>query len=173
MEQTRTQLLGLGQRFDGLAQAHTALQQAHDALSFHIGQAMTQRQQEIQQMEDKLKGLNFKQQFDLFDLKNMRPETFKGNRGENWRLWARKFKAYCNGRSKGFRKALDWAEKEPAEILPHLPHCPWDKGQAADSKFHDFLLATLGGEAVMLAGTPGLEGRGFEAWRQLVAKFAP
>ena len=25
----------------------------------------------------------------------------------------------------------------------------------------------------MLAETPGLEGRGFETWRQLVAKFAP
>ena len=37
MEQTRTQLLGLGQRFDGLAQAHTALKQAHESLSFHTG----------------------------------------------------------------------------------------------------------------------------------------
>ena len=85
MEQTRTQMLGLGQRFDGLAQAHTALQQAHDALSFHTGQAMAQRQQQIQEIEDKLKNTYFKQQFDLLDLKNMRPEVFKGNRGENWR----------------------------------------------------------------------------------------
>ena len=48
MEQTKTQLLGLGQRFDLLAQAHTTLQQAHDNLSFHTGTALAQRQQEIQ-----------------------------------------------------------------------------------------------------------------------------
>ena len=59
MEQTRTHLLGLGQRFDGLAQAHTALQQAHESLRFHTGQAMAQRQLEIQQMEDKLKSTSF------------------------------------------------------------------------------------------------------------------
>ena len=173
VEQTRNQLLSLGQRFDGLAQAHTTLQQGHDNLSFHTGTALAQRQQEIQEIGDKMKNLQFKQQFDLLDLKNMRPEMFKGNRGENWRPWARKFKAYCNGKSEGFRVALEWAEKERAELAPHLPNCPWDKGQAADSKLHDFLLATLGGEAVMLAETPGLEGRGFETWRQLVAKFAP
>ena len=110
MEQTRMQLLGPGQRFDLLAQAHTTLQQAHDSLSFHTGTAIAQGQQEILQIEDKLKILQFKQQFGLLDLKNMRPEMFKGNRGENWRPWARKFKAYCNGKSEGFRKALDWAE---------------------------------------------------------------
>ena len=141
MEQTRTQLLGLGQRFDALAQAHTALQQGHDNLSFHTGTALAQRQQQIQEIEDKLKNMQFKQQFGLLDLKNMRPEMFKGNRGEIWRPWARKFK------------------KEQNEIPSHLPSCPWDKGQAADSKLHDFLLATLGGKAVMLVETPGLEGR--------------
>ena len=111
VEQTRNQLLSLGQRFDGLAQAHTTLQQGHDNLSFHTGTALAQRQQEIQEIGDKMKNLQFKQQFDLLDLKNMRPEMFKGNRGENWRPWARKFKAYCNGKSEGFRTALEWAEK--------------------------------------------------------------
>ena len=54
LEQTRTQMLGLGQRFDALAQANTTLQQAHDNLSFHTGTALAQRQQEIQQIEDQL-----------------------------------------------------------------------------------------------------------------------
>ena len=37
---------------------------------------------------------------------------------------------------------------------------------------HDFLCATLGGEAGLLAETPGLEGQGFETWRRLTAKYA-
>ena len=176
LENTRGQLLGLGQRFDSLAQAHTALQQtlqqANDTLRADTGNAFAQKASEIQAMEQTLKGLMSGKQFDLLDLKNMRPEPYKGNRSENWRPWARKFKAYCNGKAEGFRGALDWAEKETTPIQ-HLGGCPWGKASAADSKLHDFLLATLGGEAVMLAETPGLEGKGFETWRQLVAKFSP
>ena len=173
LQQTRAQLVDFGARFDNLAAAHTGLQQAHDLLRYDSGNALTHRANEIKALETQLRGLLFKQQFDLLDLKNMRPEVFKGSRGETWRPWARKFKAYCNGKSEGFRKALDWAEKETGPISPQLHGCPWDKATAADSKLHDFLLATLGGEAVMLAETPGLEGQGFETWRQLVAKFSP
>ncbi len=31
----------------------------------------------------------------------------------------------------------------------------------------------MGGEAGLLAETPGLEGQGFETWRWLTAKYAP
>ena len=55
--------------------------------------------------------------------------------------------------------ALDWAEKETTPIQ-HLGGCPW--GMASAAELQGFLLATLGGEAVMLAETPGLEGKGFE-----------
>ena len=42
-----------------------------------------------------------------------------------------------------------------------LSSCPWDKAVYADEKLHDFLCATLAGEAVLLVDTPGLETRGF------------
>ena len=124
LQQTRAQLVDFGARFDSLAAAHTGLQQAHDLLRYDSSNALTHRANEIKALETQLRGLLFKQQFDLLDLKNMRPEVFKGSRGETWRPWARKFKAYCNGKSEGFRKALDWAEKETGPISPQLHGCP-------------------------------------------------
>ena len=45
--------------------------------------------------------------------------------------------------------------------------------QEADAKLHNFLCATLGGEAGLLVETLGREGQGFEVWRRLSAKYGP
>ena len=166
---TRDQVMEVTRRFDALLGAHTALRNQSDALF----QAKTV---EISALEARLTNLLTKQKtdFELLDLKAMKPEKFKGTRSEPWKPWARRFKAYCNGKSLGFRAALDWAEAQGQEIT-HLQgsSCPWEKAEYADEKLHDFLCATLAGDAVLLVDTPGLETRGFECWRLLCAKYSP
>ena len=62
LENTRGQLLGLGQRFDALAQAHGALQQtvqqANDTLRTDTGNALAQKAAGIQAMEQNFKCLS-------------------------------------------------------------------------------------------------------------------
>ena len=127
---------------------------------------------QIASLEQRLTATLSKQTFDLLDLKSMKPDRFSGQRNEAWKPWARKFKAYCNAKSQGFRSALEWSELQTA-ALTNFNSCPWAQALAADSKLHDFLCATLGGEAGLLAETPGLEGQGFEVWRRLSQKYAP
>ena len=107
LEQARQQMLTLGQRFDGLAGAHNTLLQAHNNLARESDQMLKQRAKEIQDLEGSIGGLLKKQHCDLLDLKSMKPTTFRGDRNEKWKPWARKTKAYCNGKSDGFRGALE------------------------------------------------------------------
>ena len=164
---TRDQVLEITQRYDGLAVAHQTLS-AETARVFQI------RAGEMATLEQQLKSLLLKQRadYELLDLKSMRPEKYKGTRAEPWKPWARRFKAYCNGKAAGFRAALDWAEAHSGPIRD-FTSCPWEKSFYADAKLHDFLCATLGGEAVLVPELPGLEGQGFECWRRLTAKYSP
>ena len=164
---TRDQVTQVTKRFDALQLAHTQLANESDRV-------LKARGAEIAALEVRLHSLLTRQKtdFELLDLKSMKPEKFKGLRSEPWKPWARRFKAYCNGKSTGFRGALDWAESEKGEIVD-FTSCPWEKAEYADEKLHDFLSATLAGEAVLLVDTPGLETRGFECWRLLCAKYSP
>ena len=95
---TRDQVLEITQRYDGLAVAHQTLS-AETARVFQI------RAGEMATLEQQLKSLLLKQRadYELLDLKSMRPEKYKGTRAEPWKPWARRFKAYCNGKAAGFR----------------------------------------------------------------------
>ena len=44
---------------------------------------------------------------------------------------------------------------------------------AADAKLHDYLLQVLQEHALFVVDKPGLEGRGFEAWRLLSQQYSP
>ena len=166
LAQSRGQVLALTQRFDALATAHQTLNSEADRL-------FREKSDQIAALEGRLSQTLNKQTFDLLDLKSMKPERFSGLRAEAWKPWARKFKAYCNGKAQGFRSALEWAELQQTPLLNNFGGCPWSQVQTADAKLHDFLCATLGGEAGLLSETPGLEGQGFEVWRRLTAKYAP
>ena len=109
---TRDQVLQVTRRFDQLNDAHQRLANDSDRL-------FREKKDEIQDLEVRLHNLLGKQKndFELLDLKAMKPEKFKGSRNEPWKPWARRFKAYCNGKAVGFRSALDWAERQDQEIL--------------------------------------------------------
>ena len=166
LAQSRAQVLAVTQRLDQLTQSHQQLNSEADRL-------FREKADQISALETRLSATLFKQGFDLLDLKSMRPERFDGKRNEAWKPWQRKFKAYCNGKAQGFRSALEWAELQPGPLQGNFHGCPWPKVLDADAKLHDFLCATLGGVAGLLAETVGLEGQGFEVWRRLSAKYAP
>ena len=43
---------------------------------------------------------------ELVDSKSMAPTAFTGAREENWKMWAKKVKAYTNAKLPGYREAL-------------------------------------------------------------------
>ena len=109
---------------------------------------------------------------DLIDVKAMSPATFSGDRVDNFKIWAKKVKAFTNAKLTGYRRALEFAEELPKgtpvdqEVLG-----AWQWGDAvmADSKLHDMLLLITGGEAQGIVEQ--VPGRGFEAWRLLNERF--
>ena len=116
LQQSRGQVLALTQRFDALAAAHQTLNSEADRL-------FREKSDQIAALEGRLSQTLNKQTFDLLDLKSMKPERFSGLRAEAWKPWARKFKAYCNGKAGGFRSALEWAEPQPSCTISSAP--PW------------------------------------------------
>ena len=70
LNQTRAQVVLI-------TQSHDQLKAAHDALNAAAQSALQQRAQEIAQMENHLKGRIFRQQFDLLDAKDLKPDEFK------------------------------------------------------------------------------------------------
>ena len=61
---------------------------------------------------------------------------------------------------------MEWAEKQTAPISD-FSGCPWDRAAAMNGTLYEFLLQSLGGHAVLIADTPGLEDQGFEVWRRI------
>ena len=76
--------------------AHDQLKAAHEALNTAAQIALAQKSAEISASEDKLKGLIFRQQFDLLDAKDLKPDAFRGRKSEAFKPWKKKFEAYCN-----------------------------------------------------------------------------
>ena len=110
--------------------------------------------------------------FDLVDTKNMSPTVYSGKRSDNFKVWAKRVKAYTNAKLPGYRKVLDEIEKlgKDTPVDQHILNSwNWSEGVAADSKLHDLLLIITSEEA--LGVVESVEGRGFEAWRLLNLRF--
>ena len=78
--------------------AHDQLKAAHDALNLAAQTALAQKSAEIAATEEKLRGLIFRQQFDLLDAKDLKPDPYKGRRSESFKPWKKTFEAYCNSK---------------------------------------------------------------------------
>ena len=81
-----------------LTQSHDQLRQAHDAFNAEAELLFPAQADTVRAAEDRLRDLIFRQQFDPLDPKDLKPEGFKGRKTENFKPWAKKFKA-CVGRS--------------------------------------------------------------------------
>jgi hypothetical protein len=110
MVETRSQVTLLTNSYD-------ALKGAHDALNLAAQQALADKDRLISEAESRLRNMMFKQQFDLLDSKELKPDGFKGRASETFKPWAKKFKAFCNSKRSGFRAALEWAEKQATPVL--------------------------------------------------------
>ena len=147
------------------------LKAAHDALNIAAQNALAEKEQQIKNSEDRLRSLIFRQQFDLLDSKELKPDKFRGRATEAFKPWQKKLTAFCNSKRQGFRGALEWAAKQKTEITDLTP-MNWDNAAAAAPKLQDFLLQILEENALLLIDKPALEGRGFESWRLLVEQYA-
>ena len=172
MQQMRGQMNLVSSRYDQLNNAHSALQVAHDQLRDDASRVLSERAEEIKQLERSIGSLLRKQNCDLLDIGTLKPTEFKGERSEKWRPWARKLKAYCNAKQSGFKRALEWAEAQTTEITD-LSGCPWDRARDLDETLFDFLQQCLRGHAGLIVDRKELEGRGFEVWRRAHQTYAP
>ena len=168
MRGTRNQLAEMAAAHDTLQAAVVKLEAAGDTSDQKIAEQVAS----IARLEDRLRQTLFTQKFDLLDAKALTPEVFRGRRTDAFKPWARKVRNYCNAKRGGFRRALEWAEKQEDEILD-LSASGWEQAAVADSKLHDLLVQVLQDEPLYLIDTPQLESRGFEAWRLLVKHYAP
>ena len=135
-------------------------------------QALADKDQKIHETETRLRNLLFKQQFDLLDSKEFKPDHFRGRASETFKPGERKFKAFCNSKRSGFRAALEWAEKQATPVL-QASDVPWDNTEAAGPKLQDFLLQILDENALLLVEKAEYADNGWESWCLLVQQYAP
>ena len=108
----------------------------------------------------------------LLNLKTMEPKVFDGKVEGNFRNWAKKVRAYCNGSRPGFKHFLQWIEKQEIPINPnHMPEVRWEYKEAANQELYDFLIMRTADAAQVVVELS--EDNGLEAWRQLVRRFDP
>ena len=117
-------------------------------------------------------GWNKEDRIDLVDIRAMDPGQFGGSEKESWRIWSKRVKAYCNARTPGFRKALEWAEAETVPIdTASLAVLSWKHADLASSKLFDMLILKLTDDPLIQAENH--TGNGFEAWRSLSRRYDP
>ena len=104
--------------------------------------------------------------------KNIDPQNFTGKDSENYKEWAKHVKNYLNTQKRGFRKALEFAEKQGTEIEEDdVELMAWEHAAEADEALYDYLCIITSDRALILVEqTPE---RGFEAWRQLAKRHNP
>ena len=87
--------------------AHDALQRAHEALNSAAQAALAEKDNQIRGVEDRLRNLIFRQNFDLLDSKDLKPDIFKGRQTDAFKPWQKRFHAFMNSKRTGFRAALE------------------------------------------------------------------
>ena len=102
MIQMQADLDATRQQVQLITTSHDQLKAAHEALNIAAQNAIAQKTAEIKAAEDNLRGLLFRQQFDLLDSKELKPDVYKGRRTESFKPWKKKFEAFCNSKRTGF-----------------------------------------------------------------------
>ncbi len=108
----------------------------------------------------------------LIDAKTFDPKIFSGKDDENIKNWAKRVRAYCNARKRGFRTILEWAEQQNTPIDDaDLTSLQWEPALESDGEFYEYLSMVTTDEALLLVEK--FKNHGFEAWRQLHRRFNP
>ena len=110
--------------------------------------------------------------FQLIDLKNIKPPTYGGNRDESYKMFNKKFKAFADSRKEGFRDALDWVEKQTEVMdLIAVQSMKWPGAELANKLLYNILVMQCNGEPLVIIENH--RNMGFEAWRKLKERFDP
>ena len=164
--------------YEALAsQTNAKVEEATRLLRHELNQINTDLMQrlynaEALMKESKTRAPGSQSSIKLIDTKTMTPSNFSGKHRENWKEFSRKFKAYCDGKCSGFKQALNWAELQKSEIKPEdVQHLNWQHAEEADAALTNLLLQVTTDEPNCIVDQLGE--RGFEAWRQLVARYDP
>ena len=80
MAQTRTHIAQLTDSYE-------AWKTAHDAPKLAVQHARAEKEQTIQESENRLRNLIFCQQFDLLDSTELKPDHFRGRATEPFKPW--------------------------------------------------------------------------------------
>ena len=133
--------------------------------------ALATEQQRVQQLMQN-GGDRPERQRSLVNTKTFEGGVFIGAKTENFRAWAKKVKIYCNAQSKGFKKAMELAEKQDSSVdASDIQNFGWNEAVDADSKLHDFLSTYTSIDAQRIVDE--VPDRGFEAWRKLKLRYHP
>ena len=110
-------------------------------------------------------------QINLINTKQMAPKVFAGKPEENFKTWAKKLRAYCNGSRPGFRGLLKWIEEQKTPIDPQNIDIEWKYKNVANEVLHDFLVLHTSDDALVIVELQGENG--LEGWRQLNRRYDP
>ena len=105
----------------------------------------------------------------LVNLKTMEPKVFSGKQGEHFKTWAKKVRSYANGHRWGFKKFLQWVEKQQEPINQDQMDIDWPHKKAASETFYDVLMIHTADDAQVCIEL--VEDNGAEAWRQLCRRY--
>ena len=126
-----------------------------DKLRLETDGALREANSKIAELQQKHFAGGRDERVDLIDIKSMDPGSFSGLEKESWRQWAKRVKAYCNARTPGFRKALDWAEAETEVIdSDSLTGLAWKHAEVANGKLFDMLILKLADDPHHPGGEP-------------------
>ena len=108
-----------------LAHEQATTQQLQDALARHPGSG----------------GGGSSREMSAVNTKEFSGGKFSGAKNENFKVWSRKVRIFCNAQKHGFRKALEGLENnEEVEVNARvINEMAWEHAQTADAKLADFL----------------------------------
>ena len=105
------------------------------------------------------------------NVKSYEGGKFTGKVGD-YKPWAKRAKIFCNSQRRGFAAVLERAEEQPGTVeLGRVGFSGNADPGELDEKLYDFLVTYTAEEA--LGNVERFPGSGFEAWRQVKARYSP
>ena len=171
LEQTKEHLTRISNALDALRSESS---DAVSDLRRESSDAVADIRRQLANAEAKIfqAGKGIEKKIGLVNLKNFEPRVFAGKESENIKTWARRIKGYCNGKTKGFKTALEWAEIQTMPIDDDdLLTMNWEPAVEANDELYEYLTLVTSDDALTLVEK--FKDNGFEAWRQLMKRYNP
>ena len=142
---------------------------ALDVLRHESGNAIQDLRRLLAEARNTTKG---ERVVNFVNVKSYEGGKFTGKIGE-YKPWSKRAKIFCNSQCRGFAAALERAEAQAGTVDLGLLGLTSNAEtvRELDEKLYDFLVTYTAEEA--LENVERFPGSGFEAWRQLKARYSP